>query len=232
MKTEKRGFTLIELLVVIAIIAILAAILFPVFANAKEAAKKTECLSNGKQLGLAWTMYAADNDERACPAYYYSADYRFETAWDFILDWSTTTPTWSIGLLGPYTKNGQLSRCPSFNGESWGRPVTGLAYNTTYVGGDPFLGSGPVGLSQIQDVSGTAILADAGYGKPVSACNYLRAPSDPFFAYGKVHFRHLKAANVSYADGHAKSSTKLCLPNANEPGTGALSEDDSAYDLN
>jgi prepilin-type N-terminal cleavage/methylation domain-containing protein len=60
----KKGFTLIELLVVIAIIAILAAILFPVFAQAKAAAKKTACLSNGKQLGTAVNIYSADNDDR------------------------------------------------------------------------------------------------------------------------------------------------------------------------
>lgn len=60
----KKGFTLIELLVVIAIIAILAAILFPVFAQAKEAAKKVQCLSNGRQIGLALTMYLTDNDDR------------------------------------------------------------------------------------------------------------------------------------------------------------------------
>ena len=59
----KRAFTLIELLVVIAIIAILAAILFPVFAQAKEAAKKTQCASNQKQLGLAFLQYAADSDD-------------------------------------------------------------------------------------------------------------------------------------------------------------------------
>src|SRR3984893_16343165 len=60
---KKRGFTLIELLVVIAIIAILAAILFPVFAQAREAARKTTCISNMKQLGLGWLMYAQDYDE-------------------------------------------------------------------------------------------------------------------------------------------------------------------------
>src|SRR5262245_564525 len=58
------GFTLIELLVVIAIIAILAAILFPVFAQAREKARTTTCLSNGKQMGLGLTMYAQDYDER------------------------------------------------------------------------------------------------------------------------------------------------------------------------
>jgi len=60
---RQRAFTLIELLVVIAIIAILAAILFPVFAQAREAARKTVCVSNMKQLGLAWLMYAEDYDE-------------------------------------------------------------------------------------------------------------------------------------------------------------------------
>ncbi|MER3496610.1 MAG: hypothetical protein C4320_07440, partial [Armatimonadota bacterium] len=59
----RRGFTLIELLVVIAIIAILAAILFPVFAQAKEAAKKTQCLSSLKQLNSAMILYAGDSDD-------------------------------------------------------------------------------------------------------------------------------------------------------------------------
>jgi len=61
--TKRNAFTLIELLVVIAIIAILAAILFPVFAQAKAAAKKTQCLSNTKQLGLGLHMYVGDSDD-------------------------------------------------------------------------------------------------------------------------------------------------------------------------
>ena len=65
--SASRGFTLIELLVVIAIIAILAAILFPVFAQAREAARKTQCLSNTKQIGTAYMMYLQDFDETFPP---------------------------------------------------------------------------------------------------------------------------------------------------------------------
>ncbi|HDP88997.1 MAG TPA: prepilin-type N-terminal cleavage/methylation domain-containing protein, partial [Thioalkalivibrio sp.] len=67
MSRSSRGFTLIELLVVIAIIAILAAILFPVFARAREKARQTQCLSNLKQICLGWAMYAGDYDETVMP---------------------------------------------------------------------------------------------------------------------------------------------------------------------
>ncbi len=227
----KRGFTLIELLVVIAIVAILAALLFPVFAQAKSAARKTQCLSNVRQLTLAWTMYAGDADERACLSYYYSGpDFAVETAWDFRSENGKST----LGLLGPYTKTGALSACPTFTGESWGRPYTGYAYNATYIGGDPlFVPPLPeAALGSIADPVGTAVFSDGAYGNPPKGQNYLRAPSDPFFGAGKVHFRHLDAASVAYADGHARSTKALFLPNPTEPGMGALSADDSAYDLN
>ena len=147
-----KGFTLIELLVVIAIIAILAAILFPVFARAREKARQTMCLSNVKQLGLAWLMYAQDYDEMACPSYYYSSDWRYEYAWDFVLDWNTLVggnPAFTHGLLGAYTKNGQISSCPSFHGNAWGRPHAGYAYNATYIGGDIFGGTPIAALGAI-----------------------------------------------------------------------------------
>lgn len=91
----RKAFTLIELLVVIAIIAILAAILFPVFAQAKEAAKKTADLSNQKQLGLGAMMYSADYDD-----YYPRGDYRIENVRQ------TWAPITWRELLGPYIKNG------------------------------------------------------------------------------------------------------------------------------
>lgn len=103
-----RAFTLIELLVVIAIIAILAAILFPVFAQAKEAAKKTACLSNTKQISLGLNMYIGDNDD-----VYPGAGQRIAMARNFPIgnDVAERIPI-DIQLL-PYTKNDQIWNCPS-----------------------------------------------------------------------------------------------------------------------
>ena len=96
----KKAFTLIELLVVIAIIAILAAILFPVFAQAKEAAKKTACLSNDKQMATALFMYAGDNDDMLCQTSWESdANHPYQVHWSF--------------LMQPYIKSFQMFRCPS-----------------------------------------------------------------------------------------------------------------------
>ena len=93
------AFTIIELLVVIAIIAILAAILFPVFARAQEAARKTTCASNLRQLGLAAHMYAQDHDE-VLPCDYYACN-------------SSTTHSRLVAQLLPYVKNMQIFYCPS-----------------------------------------------------------------------------------------------------------------------
>ena len=96
----RKAFTLIELLVVIAIIAILAAILFPVFAQAKEAAKKTACLSNDKQMATALFMYAGDNDDMLTQTSWESSpSYPFQVHWTF--------------LMQPYIKNWGMFVCPS-----------------------------------------------------------------------------------------------------------------------
>src|SRR6056297_1595143 len=108
MLVRRRGFTLIELLVVIAIIAILAAILFPVFARAREKARQTSCLSNVKQIGLAWQMYVQDYDE-CIPPYYVPNSVRGPELPDI---GASTTLYWQ-DLIYPYTKNFQIWVCPS-----------------------------------------------------------------------------------------------------------------------
>src|SRR3984957_5324065 len=111
----KKGFTLIELLVVIAIIAILAAILFPVFAAAREKARQTSCASNLRQLGLATLMYVQDYDE-TFPLYQY-ADCQGFTCYQYWFGLRVATG-WdkTKGLLYPYMKKGQKQRSPSWTG--------------------------------------------------------------------------------------------------------------------
>jgi len=123
MMMHRRGFTLIELLVVIAIIAILAAILFPVFAQAREKARQTQCLSNAKQIGTAIMMYGQDYDETYIPWFVRTGLPRNQYR-DDLRSW--------VQNLQPYIKNGEPSRpagsgpfasvppngmmaCPSFN---------------------------------------------------------------------------------------------------------------------
>lgn len=131
----KRAFTLIELLVVIAIIAILAAILFPVFAQAKASAKKTACLSNNKQIGTAMQMYLTDNDDVYPQAYYYPNDNNSSGGY---VQWS--------GLLMPYVKNYDMFRCP-------GSTANGLA-PTNFTGNNLGYGvpSGQTAQYNLQDV--------------------------------------------------------------------------------
>lgn len=110
----RRAFTLIELLVVIAIIAILAGILFPVFARAKAAAKKTTCLSNLRQVGSATAMYMAD-DEGVFPCALDASDKYAPAIWSAFPDFQKRIPTMPMlhEVLQPYVKSKDVFNCPS-----------------------------------------------------------------------------------------------------------------------
>ena len=119
---KQYGFTLIELLVVIAIIAILAAILFPVFAAAKEAAKKTQCMSNCKQIGTGLYMYVSDTDDTLPMANYPSTSIPPYTKFAFHNGAGIGEQAWA-DLVQPYIKNYKLFTCPA---DASGRPKNSL----------------------------------------------------------------------------------------------------------
>lgn len=225
MENKHRGFTLVELLVVIAIIAILAAVLMPVFARAKTASKKAVALVHLKQWHAAWSLYAADADDTACPSYYFAAGE--EVAWDF----AVRPGSWRLGLLGPYHKAAELARAPGQTTGAWGRPHTGYAYNTSYIGGDTSQGTLPVSLSRPENPSETVLFATGGFGRPVRPQNYLRAPSDPLFIGGMVHYRYDGAAVWVAVDGHAVAARQRFRSPLNSPALGSLSLHDELYDL-
>ncbi|MFP3903341.1 MAG: DUF1559 domain-containing protein [Armatimonadota bacterium] len=196
MRVSRRGFTLIELLVVIAIIAILAAILFPVFARAREKARQTSCLSNVKQIGLGWQMYIQDYDETV-PPYYIPNSERGPELPDL---GSSTTLYWQ-DLIHPYIKNFQIWVCPSegTSGE--------VAYIRSYGGNYSYV------FSHYDDW--VYFLADFDY--PSQTYAILEATSyitkyDPGILHssgssywGLVESRHNDQNNVLFIDGHAKS---------------------------
>jgi prepilin-type processing-associated H-X9-DG protein len=177
--------------VVIAIIAILAAILFPVFARAREKAKQTSCLSNVKQLMLGVMMYAQDYDDMLCPGawWYYGG---------------TSQMTW-YRAIGPYLKNDQILRCPSipksFLGYGWNQNDFGYS-------GDPDRGWCTC-LSEIEHPATSILLGDnmdldnpARPGREVYL--YRRSggewPHDP----PRLPARHNGGGNMGLCDGHAK----------------------------
>ena len=214
-RSGRSGFTLIELLVVIAIIAILAAILFPVFAQAREAARKSQCASNLKQLSLAIMQYTQDYDEMYPMGYYgFSAS-------GTSLSWATVTQ--------PYIKNSGVFKCPSaplVTGNTPGVtfPVT-YAYNY-YIGGNnnPSGGIMTASLPQVNKPADTVLVADSGT-TPVAnvdptqwalklhstnkhtAWLLVHAGSSTigFVDYGAPAARHAGISNVVWADGHVKA---------------------------
>ena len=208
MRANKKGFTLIELLVVIAIIAILAAILFPVFAQARAAARKTVCLSNLKQIGLGLAMYTQDYDEHLVPYQNPGKDSQlFDLSWD--------------RLIQPYVKNNQVTACP--NDLTPGTNVfpkggTKAVYSYSMpgnVGGNWCPAGGgqnpPPSLAGVPEVSRTLHLTERDH------CGAKAATwgDDPHNTWGwcsvndtesEMAFRHSLQTNFLYVDGHAKTA--------------------------
>jgi prepilin-type N-terminal cleavage/methylation domain-containing protein/prepilin-type processing-associated H-X9-DG protein len=153
MHRRKSGFTLIELLVVIAIIAILAAILFPVFAQAREKARQASCISNMKQIVLAELMYAQDYDEMVTSLWRYGLDAQSAP--------NLNTEYWHI-FLQPYIKNYKIFICPSCGSDA-GKPKLTPSYpsGTSCEVHDP---STPVKLYPNAEFSDNVHIGSGSYG--------------------------------------------------------------------
>jgi prepilin-type N-terminal cleavage/methylation domain-containing protein/prepilin-type processing-associated H-X9-DG protein len=209
---QRSGFTLIELLVVIAIIAILAAILFPVFARARENARKSSCMSNVKQLAIGVTMYLQDYDETFFMR-------RQEPGGTPTICWYplSSQPTY---LLEPYVKNTKIFQCPSLPGYA-----VGYGYN---------LCLGPaVTLSRVEQVADLVVLGDdqfgAGWYYPPSqgtsgfGANFCKTPGTVTtgvqWGVNAPYGRHSDGVNIAFADGHAKwiKPEKLWNGGSNNP---------------
>jgi len=227
--SRSTGFTLIELLVVIAIIAILAAILFPVFAQARERARSASCLSNMKQFGLAIQMYKQDYDECVSGPFIYNG------AWG-----DCNVLVWFPDLHMPYVKNRQLKVCPSgreyttFAAPStmdvpgtcgWGDAGNGQYYfsykwNSIWAWpcSDPrsdwswskfgfkhYLSDGAV-----EDPAGTILLLDGSWPETWADCDAdpIWNRQDVWWGAPAISYRHFDGFNSVHGDGHAKYHRK------------------------
>lgn len=212
------GFTLIELLVVVAIIAILAAILFPVFGRARENARRTSCASNLKQIGLAWLQYSQDYDEKIMRYSTGAASASSATPTNKIHFWwgswdgSTFRPM--EGLIQPYMRSEQIRVCPSFSATPANayEGNTGYAYNVDLLSPTDYDAANnwaptpkPASLAQIDVPAKTIAFADAAQlsGAALAPSTFLSKPSDN---YPNFHARHLETGNVLWCDGHVKSA--------------------------
>ena len=210
MKTfhKKQAFTLIELLVVIAIIAILAAILFPVFARARENARRSSCSSNLKQIGLGVIQYAQDYDERMPST-------------------RMANLNWEV-ILQPYVKSYQVFACPS-NTRNTQPMQFGGTPNQSVVSYMPSRENGLAGgsnggaignqetvgpnLSDFPFVSQTLMVTDSNVDNPdfrVTNTTWVTGSADTGGAGTTALFAgHLSTMNVLFADGHVKSMKPL-----------------------
>jgi prepilin-type N-terminal cleavage/methylation domain-containing protein/prepilin-type processing-associated H-X9-DG protein len=206
---SRRAFTLIELLVVIAIIAILAAILFPVFARARENARRSSCQSNLKQIGLGIMQYTQDYDE------YLPKEY------------TQAAPNFWFHNIQPYVKSAQLFNCPSAN-YSYISAFTGGTSSRISYGYNHWLSgasSGTVGvnLASIPQVAITPLAIDTSYyvAGPDNTCQVSTTAPDkadlidcsgtlggPYNNDNPPLPRHLETFNMVFVDGHVKSQKR------------------------
>ncbi len=198
-RNENKGFTLIELLVVIAIIAILAAILFPVFAQAREKARQTSCASNMKQLSVAILMYAQDYDENTPIGCMYF------------------TPLWSWRIpIADYAKNTMILICPSDSRDLKNADLSiagsyGLNPWTTIFMPDGSISSNAsdwlwyTQLGRVENSAETILMAENGGDAAVSPTPY----NDN--TWTGMAFRHNDGMNVGFFDGHSKWYKKADL---------------------
>lgn len=199
---KNRAFTLIELLVVIAIIAILAAILFPVFAQAKAAAKRTACLSNEKQIGMGLYMYVSDNDDTLPMANYPGAPNYVGPPFT-VFAWHAgegiAELSWADLLLA-YTKNIPIFACPE---DSSGLPTgikgAQLSFALNYYffrqpGGVNRLTLSGGSMSEITTPASKIFIAES-----ASNSNREIVRPDRFAGFE----RHVQGASYVYADTHA-----------------------------
>ena len=189
---HKKGFTLIELLVVIAIIAILAAILFPAFARARENARRASCQSNQKQIGLGVAQYSQDYDEK----YPYMEGYTQADFGTLIGNPATA--------IQPYIKSWQIFRCPSVStGEVPGTIQTSYLWNGVVIR--------PTGLSlaAVTEVSKIILVQefvnlDAGLHLRPANIGTAAAPSYQYWMTVNYNKKHFDGGNLLFADGHVK----------------------------
>ncbi len=223
---RRSGFTLIELLVVIAIIAILAAILFPVFARAREKARQASCLSNVKQLALGTLMYAQDYDE-IFPHY---ADHGcYATPLPAIRPGSTAGRThvmWDE-LVQPYTKNWSITICPSNPTQ-----IQGIGVNYPHIFNCAVANNVPVPgvpIASMHVPAQTMMICDT-----TSALIYCRTcyPNGPRAGEetNRVPIdRHNDGVNIGYCDGHAKWQKVSVLMSIPAAGTAERTEFDRLW---
>jgi len=196
---RRRAFTLIELLVVIAIIAILAAILFPVFAKAREKARQSSCASNLKQMALACLQYVQDYDEKLM-GHIQGTRNTFYPPTGFFLDWQMQ--------IHPYVKNNQMFDCPSWTG-AWAGPAArdsslgyGMNYWVTY-----YYYYSTAQLSLITQPAETIWFTDCNYY--VCYPSYYMVLDPANVTYGtngtaRLQLRHNDGVNANFIDGHVK----------------------------